>query len=63
MAVSEFYSRTEKTVREENLNFDSMSSREREEMMYRMNTELELISQTPDANENFFTQIGRESTT
>lgn len=63
MAVSEFFSRSEKTVREENLNFDSMTSREREDMIYKMNTELDQISMTPDANESFFSQIGKESTT
>lgn len=62
MAVSEFYSRSEKTVRAENLNFDAMTSREREDMVYKLNTELESISQTPDANESFFSSLSDSTT-
>jgi len=36
MATQTFFSRKDKTVREENLNFDTMTSREREEVMYKM---------------------------
>ena len=55
MATKAFFERKDKTVLVENLNFDSMSSKEREEVMYRMNRELEDISKTPDADESFFT--------
>ena len=34
-----------------------MSSREREEVMYRMNRQLEEISKTPDGDESFFSQL------
>ena len=61
MATKAFFERKEKSVREENLNFDSMSSKEREEVMYRMNRELEEISQTPDADESFFSQLTNDN--
>ena len=41
MATRKYFERQDKTVLEENLNFDSMTSREREETMYRLNAELE----------------------
>ena len=34
-----------------------MTSREREEIMFRMNRELEQISLTPDTNDSFFSQL------
>jgi DNA replication protein DnaC len=57
MATNAIFSAKDKTVREENLNFDSMTSRERDEVMYRMNRQLEEIAMTPDAKESFFTQL------
>ena len=44
MATKAFFERKEKSLKDENLNLDSMSSKEREEVMYRMNRELEDIS-------------------
>lgn len=61
MATKAFFERKDKTVLLENLNFDSMTSREREEVMYRMNRELEEISKTPDADESFFTQLTQDN--
>ena len=61
MATKAFFECKDKTVREENLNLDSISSQEREEIMFRMSRELEEISVTPDAKESFFSQM-REDT-
>lgn len=61
MATNEFFERQDKTVREENFNFDSMTSREREEIMYRMNRQLEEISLTPDAKSSFFTDLTNDT--
>jgi hypothetical protein len=47
----------EKTVRQENLNFDVMSSKEREEILYKMKRNLEEMSELPIENESFFTII------
>lgn len=41
MATKAFFERQDKTVREENLNFDNMTSQEREEIMFRMTRELD----------------------
>ena len=57
MATKAFFERKDKTVLDESLNFDNMASREREEVMYRLNRELEEISRTPDANESFFSSL------
>ena len=57
MATKAFFERQDKTVLVENLNFDNMTSREREEVMYRMNRQLEEISKTPDGDDSFFTQL------
>lgn len=55
MATKAFFERKDKTIREENLNFDNLTSKEREEVMYKMNLQLEELSKTPDADESFFT--------
>lgn len=61
MATKAFFERQDKTVLEENLNFDNMSSNEREEVMYKMNRQLEAISQTPDAQESLFTSLTNDN--
>ena len=61
MATRDFFEKKDKTMLEDNLNFDSMTSREREEVMYRMNRQLEEISRTPDADESFFSQLSQDS--
>lgn len=61
MATKAFFERKDKTVRQENLNLDSMSSREREEVVYRMKRELEDLSLTPDAKESFFSQMSNDT--
>ena len=49
--------KSEKTVREENLNFDVMSSKEREEILYKMKRNLEEMAELPIENESFFSVI------
>lgn len=44
-------------MREENLNLDSMNSKEREEAMFRMKVELERLSELPDESGAFFSAI------
>ena len=61
MATKAFFERQDKTVLVENLNFDSMTSREREEIMFRMNRELDSISMTPDTNDSFFSQLASDN--
>jgi len=61
MATKAFFERKDKTVREENLNLDNMSSREREEVVYRMKRELEELSLTPDAKDSFFSQMASDT--
>lgn len=61
MATRAFFERKDKTVREENLNFDNMSSQERDEVMYKMNRELEDLSMTPDGKQSFFSDLTRDN--
>ena len=61
MATKAFFERKDKTVRQENLNFDSMTSQEREEVMYRMNRELEQLSKTPDGKSSFFADLTQDN--
>jgi len=61
MATNAFFDRQDKTVLQENLNFDNMTSNEREEVMYKMNRELELISKTPDADESLFSSLANDN--
>ena len=61
MATKAFFERQDKTVLVENLNFDNMTSREREEVMYRMNRQLEEISKTPDGDDSFFSQLTNDN--
>ena len=49
-----FFNNKEKTVRQENLDLDSMNSSEKEEVMYKMARELEELSELPNHNESFF---------
>ena len=61
MATTAYFEQKDKTVREENLNMDSLSSKEREQLMLRMNRQLEEISMTPDHDESFFTAITHDT--
>jgi hypothetical protein len=57
MCSSAFIQNKDKTVREENLNLDSMNSKEREEAVYKMQMELERLSDLPDESSAFFSAI------
>jgi hypothetical protein len=54
MCTSAFIQNKDKTVREENLNLDSMNSKEKEEAVYKMKMELERLSGLPDEDSQFF---------
>ena len=49
--------RCEKTVRQENLNFDVMNSKEREELLYKMKRNLEEMAELPIENESFYSVL------
>lgn len=57
VCTSAFIQNKDKTVREENLNFDGMNSKQREEAMFKMKLELEKLSELPDDNDSFFSEI------
>jgi hypothetical protein len=57
MCTNAFIQNKDKTVRTENLNLDSMNSKEKEEVMFRMKHELERISQLADDQESFFSNL------
>ena len=54
MTTKAFFERKDKTLLEENFNYDQMTSKERQEVMFRMNKQIEEISLTPDADDSFF---------
>jgi len=49
-----FFHNKEKTVRQENLNLDSMSSQERDRVIYDMKMELQKFSEQPNLDSSFF---------
>jgi len=57
LCTSAFFHNKEKTIREEHLNFDSMNSKEKEDVIFRMKTQLESLSDMPLHNESFFSSI------
>ena len=61
MCTTAYIQNKDKTVREENLNLDSMNSKERDEVMFKMKRELEKFSQLPDDDDSFFTAIKNAS--
>ena len=61
MCTNAFIQNKDKTVRTENLNLDSMNSREKEEVMFKMKRELERLGQLADDNETFFSNIKNAS--
>ena len=61
LCTSAFFHNKEKTIRLENLNLDSLETKEREEIIYRMKTQLETLSELPIQNESFFSAIGKHS--
>lgn len=55
LCTSAFFHNKEKTVRQENLDLDSMNTEERELVMYNMKRELEELSELPNHNDSLFT--------
>ena len=62
LSTAAFFHNKEKTVRAENLNLDSMNTEERELVMYNMKRELEVMSELPDQNDNFFSKVKQSPT-
>lgn len=62
LCTNAFYHNKEKTVRQENLDLDSMNSEERELMIYQMKRELEEMSELPIQNESFFSKVNLNPT-
>ena len=59
LCTTAFYHNKEKTIREEHLNLDSLGTKEKEEIVFRMKKQLETLSELPIQNESFFTAIGK----
>mmetsp|Transcript_17549 Transcript_17549/g.29612 ORF Transcript_17549/g.29612 Transcript_17549/m.29612 type:complete len:216 (+) Transcript_17549:1066-1713(+) len=57
LCTNAFFNQKDKSVREENFNLDSLTSHEKDEVMYRMTRELEELSGLPDHNDSFFANI------
>jgi hypothetical protein len=57
LCTNAFFHNKEKTVRQENLNLDSMNSTEKEEVIYKLKRELEELSELPNHNDSFFSAI------
>lgn len=54
LCTNAFFHNKEKTVREENLNLDSMNTKEKELVMYNMKRELEELSELPNHKSSLF---------
>jgi hypothetical protein len=61
LCTTAFFHNKEKTIREEHLNLDSLDSKEREQVVYRMKKQLEAMSVLPIQNDSFFSAIGKTS--
>ena len=59
LCTTAFYHNKEKTIREEHLNLDSLASKEREEVLFKMKKQLETLSELPIQNESFFSAVGK----
>ena len=57
LCTSAFFHNKEKTIRQEHLNLDAMNSKEREEIVFKMKSQLETIGDLPLHNESFFTSL------
>lgn len=57
MCTTAFFHNKEKTIRVETLNLDAMNSKEKEEIIYKMQTKLESLSKLAINNESFFSKI------
>lgn len=57
MSSKAFVENMDKTVRQENMNFDAMQSKERKEAMYKLQLQLEKLSAVPDEDSGFFSDL------
>ena len=57
LCTSAFFHNKEKTVRRENLDLDSMNTKEKELVMFNMKRELEQLSELPSQKSDFFSNI------
>jgi len=62
LSTNAFFENKDKTVREENLDLDSMNGKEKEEVMYKMKIELEKMSTLPDDDQSFFSAVSANPT-
>lgn len=56
LCTNAFFHNKEKTVRSENLDLDSMNTKEKELVMYNMKRELEELSELPNHNSSLFSK-------
>lgn len=61
LCTSAFFHNKDKTVREENLDLDSLNSEEKEEVMFKMKRQLEELGELPLDKEGFFTSVSKVS--
>lgn len=57
LCTSAFFHNKEKSIRQEMLNLDSMNSKEKEEVVFRMRNQLESLSELPLHNDSFFSNL------
>lgn len=62
LCTNAFFHNKEKTVRQENLDLDSMNTEEKERVVYNMKRELEEMSELPTQNDSFFSQANNSPT-
>lgn len=60
MSTAAYFEGKDKTVRVENLNLDSRSSKEREMIMHKLKVELEKIGTIPDEDSSFFSALAND---
>ena len=61
LCTTAFFHNKEKTIRDEHLNLDSLGTKEREEVVFRMKKQLEQLSELAPQNESFFSAVGKTS--
>lgn len=60
MSTAAYFESKDKTVKVENLNLDSRTSKEREMIMHKLKVELEKIGTIPDEDSSFFTALAND---
>mmetsp|Transcript_34947 Transcript_34947/g.53649 ORF Transcript_34947/g.53649 Transcript_34947/m.53649 type:complete len:493 (+) Transcript_34947:413-1891(+) len=62
LCTNAFFHNKDKTVREENLDLDSLTSQEREKVIYKLKKELEDMSAVADHQDSFFSPVMKSPT-